>query len=703
MIWIVLLFVLLPLRASLFVMSFQVINQNRRMMLKNSGQVSSKSRFWTSIRRDPFLLMTSTSLVSLTTFPTGQTNQDQNEANDSVQEIDVTLFSDLTGFDEELERIVASDTSHHHNSRIASLLYGKQLSDVPHYANEAVQRAVLAEDLLHWMQQRQKKPPLDDNSKAAVNVIRPTAKSYNAVLRAWSTAISNLKNAPYQPHEPQIKTKHHDTTHLEKQEDSQSRAPQVLFTLNGSRSPAPQLMMTLTEARTHAVDLLKEMESNGIAPTVESYNTVMNCVVSSRLNVNIGSSSAADQVQQLFDSMTGKFGVRPNSETYQYVIDEWVHSPHDGPEKAERFLLDIEKQSLLSSEDLFQMPERRAYHSVLTGWASHYLDKCQGAQRAENLLMHMDSLSEPTLHPDAKCYFIVIDAWSKCGQEMPTKEAVKETATKANQLLQKLEKVQKSQGGGDKNEASIYVSAHNSVIKAWSHISGDKFSPYKAQKLLESLEKHYDSTGEIRYGPNIVTYTAAIMAWARSPLNNIKAECALKILKRMTDKYKETGDTDSFRPNLYTYNAVLNACATSKNLLSADQDKVTKIMFAVFKALEIHCAKTKQDYPSHITYSLLLKGVLNLMPLSESRDDIAHAVFKKCCRDGQVDVGVMRQLRLTASGELYQHILNNLEDGATSQSSSNKQHLHHNWQFVSDQEIMEILPKKWSHKVKITA
>ena len=620
-----------------FTMSFQWIYYQGRGMAA-SGRKS---------RGDPFLILSSTSHDLLTTFPSSR--QEENDSTtDDTSELDTILFENVDKFDEELERIVTSSSSAD-QQRITSLLYGKQQSEVPQYANEAVQKAVLAEDLLHWMLQKQHQ-----------SSITPTAKSYNAVLKAWKAAISNLKDS--------------GSTNMD------------------LSSLATQLLMTSREAGTRAINLLQEMESAGITPTVESYNAVLHCVVKSRISAN-SFTTTADQVQQLFDSMTTQHCISPNSDTYYYVIDEWARYTQDtGPERAEKFLLDMTQRALSSTEEtdarvVYPLPDRRAYISVLTGWATNSVDKRQGAQRAEDLLVYMNTLP-PTIKPDAKCYSVAIDAWSKCGQIMPPIEAAK----KADQLLQKWEQVQRE----TYHEDVRYVPSYNSVIKAYSHVAGDKDSPYRAQELLDTIEQ----TSAKGYGPTIVTYTAVIMAWARSPLDTIKAQYALKTLKRISEKYKQTGDENSFRPNLYTYNAVLNACATSKNIPAESQEKVTKIMFAVFKALEQQAAKTKQDYPSHITYGILLKGIMNLMPLSDSRDDVVRAIFEKCCRDGQVDTGVIKQLLVSASGELYQQILNSCSD-ENDDDSSNGKRLSQNQLNDPDTIVQDILPKKWSRNVKI--
>ncbi len=75
-------------------------------------------------------------------------------------------------------------------------------------------------------------------------------------------------------------------------------------------------------------------------------------------------------------------------------------------------------------------------------------------------------------------------------------------------------------------------------------------------------------------------FQAAITAWARS-LDNTKPQRALRLLKKVSDMYKETKDR-RIQPTLYMYNAVIDACAKCYGT-PEQQGKALQIAFAVNK------------------------------------------------------------------------------------------------------------------------
>ena len=119
--------------------------------------------------------------VSTAPSSTSNTNQDdqgeENESHIQVQDTPV-IFTDLDSFNTELKCIASSSllntiTSHMNKKKSA-----------PRYANEAVNRAVLADELLHWMIELEP----SNNSPS----VRPDARSYNITLRAWKTAVMSI-------------------------------------------------------------------------------------------------------------------------------------------------------------------------------------------------------------------------------------------------------------------------------------------------------------------------------------------------------------------------------------------------------------------------------------------------------------------------------------------------------------------------------
>lgn len=119
--------------------------------------------------------------------------------------------------------------------------------------------------------------------------------------------------------------------------------------------------------------------------------------------------------------------------------------------------------------------------------------------------------------------------------------------------------------------------------------------------------------------------------------------------------YKQSGD-ESIKPNLYTYNAVIDACARCYGN-PEQQAAALKIAFAVNKA--ILAANLE---PNSITYSTLLKTANNLLPEGDVRSQVVRAVFEKAKSSGYIDSNIMKAFDQASDRVLYHELLKEAED-----------------------------------------
>ena len=215
------------------------------------------------------------------------------------------------------------------------------------------------------------------------------------------------------------------------------------------------------------------------------------------------------------------------------------------------------------------------------------------------------------------------------------------------------------------------------MINSWSRV-WDQRSPIKAMKLLERMEEMYaedvaagnGQTSSVR--PSIRPYTAAMGAWARSKDKN-KSQHALKILRKVSDMYKESGD-EAIKPTLFTYNIAIDACARSGG--NAEQcAQALKIAFAVNKA--IMAAKLE---PNQVTYNTILRAAGKLLPAGEQRNEICKAVFAKCQSKGYVDTNVLKALEQASDRDVYYNLIGEMAD--------RNGHVH-----------FDSIPREWSKNV----
>mmetsp|Transcript_14334 Transcript_14334/g.22103 ORF Transcript_14334/g.22103 Transcript_14334/m.22103 type:complete len:177 (-) Transcript_14334:78-608(-) len=138
-----------------------------------------------------------------------------------------------------------------------------------------------------------------------------------------------------------------------------------------------------------------------------------------------------------------------------------------------------------------------------------------------------------------------------------------------------------------------------------------------------------------------------INAYAKSN-EKLKAQKARSILSSMNPVNKADAYVE---PNIYTFNAVLNACAYSIGD-SEEKMNVFKIASRTFADL----TQSKTCAPDAITYGTFLRCCSSLMRSGKERDSIVEAVFTRCMKEQKISDFVLTQVREAASKELYQKL-----------------------------------------------
>ncbi|EEC50053.1 predicted protein [Phaeodactylum tricornutum CCAP 1055/1] len=164
-----------------------------------------------------------------------------------------------------------------------------------------------------------------------------------------------------------------------------------------------------------------------------------------------------------------------------------------------------------------------------------------------------------------------------------------------------------------------YLEAQTTVqpdIKTYTNVldclakSRDRQSHVEAEALLQRME-------ELGPPPNVQAYTSLIQNFSRSRLP-YKAVKASEILQRM-----KASANPLARPNVVTYNAVLNAAEhtdTSDKVATEEALKVACLTFDEIRSSTVR--------PNHVTYGTFLGVLANLMPI-DSRHEIVSLVFRR--------------------------------------------------------------------------
>lgn len=376
-------------------------------------------------------------------------------------------------------------------------------------------------------------------------------------------------------------------------------------------------------------------------------------------HANSGAEGSALRAEEICETMVQKWqdgdpDVTPTSRSFNAAINAWAKSGEKaGGQQAANLFEQMMEVYESGNQDV--KPNAFNFNSVMAAWANCRDE--ESAERAEDLLHRMEEqykAGDLGVKPTTVSYNAVIDAWAKSGGD--------DGAGRAEQLLRRMEELFES---GENVDAKPNVRSFNSVINAWAK-SGREDAASKAEGVLDLMEFLYE-TGNKDVRPDVHSFTTVIngkylscgdsrtrrlshgvsinSAWARSQRTG-KAERTLNLFREMI-KLHEAGN-EQLRPNIVAYNAVLNACAFTSGE-TRENNKAVEIAHSVLQ----HIESEKYSNPDQVTYGTFLKVIANQMPDCDSRTKVVAAVFRKCCKEGQVGNLVIQQLKAMAGDELF--------------------------------------------------
>mmetsp|Transcript_12078 Transcript_12078/g.24626 ORF Transcript_12078/g.24626 Transcript_12078/m.24626 type:complete len:1353 (+) Transcript_12078:875-4933(+) len=386
-----------------------------------------------------------------------------------------------------------------------------------------------------------------------------------------------------------------------------------------------------------AMDRLHASGFPGLKPDAFTYTAVIDAYAKS------GYRGAASRADLLLDQMEAKYAagdvdLKPNTFTYNAVINALAKSgEHGAAARAERVLHNMVNR-LRTNGGNDVKPTTINFNTVLDAWAKSGEGEA-AAERAEAILEWMDRLNKAgnsDVKPDTITFNAVIDAWARSG--------CKRGPQRAEQILNHMDELY--QGGNMDVKPDTYT--YNTLINALAK-SGDGGAASRAEEILVIMEARFQA-GDKSFKPNTRSHTSVIDAWAKSGEQGaaLRAEQILENLKAL---YERTGDPE-IKPNVYTANAVMNACAFSKH--EEDRDEALAMAFRTFEWLD----SQKDIKPDAYTFTIMLSVCTNLIPKEESAVRFEHAkiLFQKCCDSGHVNDHVLWKLKI-AVNEMEYHKL----------------------------------------------
>jgi len=570
--------------------------------------------------------------------------------------------------------------------------------DLSHYADTRAFNLMLEDIAIECSSSENKKKNVDVISRATIaealvtklekatedgsSTFKPCTVTYNTLMKVWARASQTLADGKGRGDVQSVM-------------DAMEDVPEEL-THGG--------VYTAKDASERGLAILSELEqkylkgATDIVPNTYSYNIVLDGLHKS------GSNDASERVEELFRKMRkwSENGVKspldedgekiyingdvskwsqmkPDAITYSICMETLGQSrDRDALGKIDELYSSIDaKWEETGDPDL--KPVTRVANAAMNAYLSY--GSRQSRQQSNKNWMNAKKVHEilnscnkkykatddVSFRPDIQTYTMAIEAYARCQDA---------TATERGEFLfEHVNKLWKSSKDDSFKPSSRTFTV---MINSWAR-SRDPRAPKKAEDLIAMMEEMYEQDKKNGNGrksqvkPSIRTYTAAIGAWGRSR-DNMKAQHALKILKKTNEMYKSSND-ENIKPTLFTYNVVIDACAMC-NGNSEQQGAALKIAFAVNKA--ISAAKLEQN---SITYGTLLKAAGRLLPQGSQRSDIISAVFDKCRQKGYVDQNVVKSLEQASDRNTYYQLMQVACD--------RNGHLHH-----------ETIPKEWTKNVK---
>jgi len=370
------------------------------------------------------------------------------------------------------------------------------------------------------------------------------------------------------------------------------------------------------------VDGTKEDKESPLIPNTISYTSVIDAYAKA------GGGEAAEGAERVFRMMEREYkagcaDARPGVQSFNTVINAWVQSGKaNGALRAEEIL---KKMISLHEEGIDDIePTIVSFTTCINGWAKSGQDRAAAATRALAIFELMEKMREAgtiSARPNKFTYSSLVDALVK-GRQLQKAEDI------YNRMVEEYEE--------DNSRPIPGKIQATQIMDGWAK-SGEGTSGIKVEVLLTTLERLYTTYGIDAMKPSVITYCAAINAWAKGKAFG-KARKARETLDRMIEAY-ESGNTDA-RPNTTAFTAVLNACAFTQGDI-VEKKEALMIAASAYKDLCL------SDYgePNQYTFATFMRVCSNIIPQGPQRASSMKSVLEKAAETGMVDELVLKILQ----------------------------------------------------------
>jgi pentatricopeptide repeat protein len=315
-------------------------------------------------------------------------------------------------------------------------------------------------------------------------------------------------------------------------------------------------------------------EWNELQPNAIVYTTVISGWA------KVGDAPRAEVLlqEQLQDYEQGNTSARPDTTTFNAVLDAWAKSKHpDAPQRAGAIVSQMQEWSALLGEGGGWKcePDEYSFTSLVICWANSAKN---GPEQAEGMLMELQTMAtdgDTAVRPTIVAYNAVLHAYAQADK-----------AEQADRLLQRM-----------LDDETVLVrpdeTTFNTVLSAWAK-SKSPDAPLQAEALLADMQD-----GPVDTQPSVISYSSVLQCWAKSSSQGA-AEHAEELLREMQG---HAGNNPRAQPNIICYNIVLNAWGNT-----ARQTRDPKYVSRAVRLLD-ELLQDKSLKPSGTTFRTVLFAI----------------------------------------------------------------------------------------------
>ena len=385
--------------------------------------------------------------------------------------------------------------------------------------------------------------------------------------------------------------------------------------------------------------LVKRVVDERMAGNLDAAMTLAeyNCLLEGWARSGAGE-AAAERCTQIVKEMQEHGDVQPDLSSFKAVLMAWKQSSRskNAPTQAQR-VLEWMVELCRTGENDQACPDADCFDIVMQIWSRS--GRKEAPATAERLLYAMEALYEATqdakLKPRTTSFNAVLAAWAKSHDPTAYKRVLA--------ILGFMEKLSRNSDDTVPDQAS-YMTAIVALARS------KEADPELAEKLLRRVEGIYleddDEIPEIR--PDTVMYNSVIACWSRGKSEG-NFRIAKSTLNRQVQTYRVTKD-DRVKPDVFGFTSVMTACAME----TKEKAKAFDVALATFQTL-----RRSEGFgaPNHVTYGTMLKCCAKLLPPNDPlRQKWVRKTWKSSVKNGCVGDMVLRQLR-EAAGPLYNELI----------------------------------------------